>query len=95
MDDLLGVEVEHAASHLPAPPDHLQRQDLRLPLDVFIEGPPGAELHDNTVTRGLGAHTPVSVDVCVEGGGGVVNGGRQIMRRIYLQPTLGYKALFH
>ena len=70
MDDLLGVEVEHAAGHLPAPSDHLWRQDLRLPLDVVIEGPPRAELHDNTVAGGLGAHTPVSVDVCVEGGGG-------------------------
>ena len=77
MDDLLGVEVEHAAGHLPAPPDHLRRQDLRLPLDVVVESPPRAELHDNTVAGGLGAHTPVSggrgVCVCVcgrEGGRG-------------------------
>ena len=78
MNDLLGVEVEHAAGHLPAPPNHLRRQDPRLPLDVVVEGPPGAELHDNTVAGGFGAHTPVSVYVCVwrEGGGGK----RQIMR---------------
>ena len=75
VDDLLGVEVEHAAGHLPAPPDHLRRQDLRLPLDVIVEGPPGAELHDNTVAGGLGTHTPVSVDVCVEGGGEGGGGG--------------------
>ena len=59
MDDLLGVEVEHTAGHLAAPPDHLWRQDLRLLLDVLIEGASRAELHDNTVTRGLGTHTPV------------------------------------
>lgn len=65
MDDLLGVEVQHAAGHLPGPAHHLGRQDLGLPLNVFVEGALRAELHDDTVARGFGTHTPGKSDMCV------------------------------
>ena len=66
MDELLGVEVQHATGHLPGPAHHLRGQDLRLSLNVVIEGALGTELHDDTVARRLGAHAPGSgVCVCV------------------------------
>ena len=57
MNDLLGVEVEHACSNLPGPPHHLRWEDLHVQSDVVVQRPPGAELHDDTEARGVCAHT--------------------------------------
>jgi len=84
VDDLLGVEVQHAACHLPGPAHHLGRQDLGLPLNVFVEGALRAELHDDTVAWGLGAHTPGKWCVCARVGKILL--GHNIFSALPLQP---------
>ena len=64
MNDLLGMEVEHAVGYLSGPAHYLRRQDLFSSNEV-IEVALRTVLHHNTETRRLYAHTSVCVCVCV------------------------------
>ncbi len=57
MDDLLGVEVEHARCNLPGTAHHLVRENLDARSQVVVECPSRAVLQDDAIARRSGAHT--------------------------------------
>ena len=57
MYDFLGVEIEHARSDLPCPPDHLRGEDLDVQSYVVIERAPRAVFKDQAEARRLSANS--------------------------------------
>ena len=58
VDDLSGVQIEHAHGNLPSPAQDLRGRNLHVQSDVVVQRAPRTVLHDDAVARWMCAHAP-------------------------------------